>query len=137
MSKTKLVDIPIGVPTLLASPDDEPTPAQLLEMFKGWKERIESEDIAKFEAEKNKVYVIYKRQKAMYDGWLAKRTKEMKYWDGKINERRKFIQNTITKEIIRLEASASIAPVLISGSLQYTDPVTVKGPIYPIVENSS
>jgi hypothetical protein len=77
-------------------------------MFKGWKTRIETEEIAKFQAEKDKIYVIYKRQKSMYDGWLAKRTKEMKYWDGRINERRKFIQSIIDKEIIRLEVSSSM-----------------------------
>jgi hypothetical protein len=129
------VSSPIGVPTLLANPDDEPTAVQLLEMFKGWKERIESEEIAKFQEEKDKIFIIYKRQKAMYDGWLAKRSRDMKYWDGKINERRKFIQNTIDKEIIRLEASASMATI--SGSFVSTDGVQSGGPIYSIDANSS
>ncbi len=86
----------------------EDSPEQMLEWMKVWKEKVEGE-IALYESGKQKVYVVYKRQKDMYDKWLSGRLKKMKKFDGLINNRKKVLID-VNKEIAKLESATLGTP---------------------------
>ena len=95
--------LPPVVSTILANPNDEVPPEKLLELMVIWKEKVESE-IADYEGEKAKVFTVYKRQKDMYDKWLAGPLGKMKKFDKVIMGRKKVLID-VNKEITKLKSA--------------------------------
>ena len=95
--------LPPVVSTILANPYDKVPPEKLLELLEIWKTQVEGE-IAGHEKRKDDVYVVYKRQKDLYDKWLSGPLGRMKKIDKTIAGRKKVLID-VNKEINKLKES--------------------------------
>ena len=105
--------VPEGKSTILADPNDRVPPEQLLQLLAEWKAKVES-DVAELEAKKAKVHAVYKRQKEMYDKWLAGPLGKMKKFDKIINERKKVILD-VEREIKQRKEAQMIQTNVVNG----------------------
>lgn len=78
-------------------PNGEITHEQKAYLLNEWKKKVENE-IADYNAEKDKIFQAYKKQKERFDKILSVKLKKMKKFDGIINSRRKVL-NDVIKEI--------------------------------------
>jgi hypothetical protein len=78
-------------------PNGEITQEQKMYLLNEWKKKVENE-IADYNAEKDKIFQAYKKQKERFDKILGVKLKKMKKFDGIINSRRKVL-NDVIKEI--------------------------------------
>jgi cytidylate kinase len=78
-------------------PNEEITDAKKLYLLNEWKKKVEQE-LADYNAEKDKIYQAYKKQKDKYDAILSVKLKKIKKYDLVINSRRKVL-NEVVKEI--------------------------------------
>lgn len=81
-------------------PNGEITQDQKMYLLNEWKKKVENE-IADYNAEKDKVFQAYKKQKERFDKILNVKLKKMKKFDGIVNSRRKVL-NDVIKEIENL-----------------------------------
>jgi cytidylate kinase len=81
-------------------PNGEITQDQKAYLLNEWKKKVENE-IADYNAEKDKIFQAYKKQKERFDKILGVKLKKMKKFDGIINSRRKVL-NDVIKEIENL-----------------------------------
>jgi hypothetical protein len=93
--------IPENKPAMKIDPNGEITEEQKLYLLNEWKNKVENE-IADYNAEKDKVFQVYKKQKEQYDKILGVKLKKMKKFDTIINSRRKVL-NEVIKEIENLK----------------------------------
>lgn len=98
MSEDNTVQIDVKI-----NPDDEITNDQKIYLLNEWKKKVEQE-LADYNAEKDKIYQAYKKQKDKYDVILGVKLKKMKKYDTVINSRRKVL-NEVIKEIEILTAN--------------------------------
>lgn len=103
MSEEVKQDLPPVVSTILANPNDEVPPEKLLELMEIWKGKVQ-EEISDYEGKKGEIYVIYKRQKEMYDKWLSGPMGKMKKFDKLIAGRKKVLID-IDKEINKIKGN--------------------------------
>ena len=103
MSEEVKQDLPPVVSTILANPNDDVPPEKLLELMEIWKGKVQ-EEISDYEGKKGEVYVIYKRQKDMYDKWLSGPMGKMKKFDKLIAGRKKVLID-IDKEINKIKGN--------------------------------
>ncbi len=78
-------------------PNEEITNEKKIYLLNEWKKKVEQE-LADYEAEKDKIYQAYKKQKEKYDKILGVKLKKMKKYDVVMNSRKKVL-NDIIKEI--------------------------------------
>jgi hypothetical protein len=111
MSEEATGSLPPTVSTILANPQDKVPPEKLLELMEIWKAKI-NEEIAEYQTKKDGIYATYKRQKDLYDKWLAGPIGKMKKLDKTMAGRKKVLID-IDKEIAKIkaeqQASGSIA----------------------------
>jgi hypothetical protein len=78
-------------------PNEEITLEKKIILLNQWKEKVENE-VASYTTEKDKIMVVYKKQKEKFDRLLAVKSKKMKKYDMVINSRKKVLADII-KEI--------------------------------------
>lgn len=78
-------------------PNEEITLEKKIILLNQWKEKVENE-VASYTTEKDKIMVVYKKQKEKFDRLLAVKSKKMKKYDMVINSRKKVLTDII-KEI--------------------------------------
>jgi len=78
-------------------PNEEITLEKKIILLNQWKEKVESE-VASYTTEKDKIMMVYKKQKEKFDRLLAVKSKKMKKYDIVINSRKKVLADII-KEI--------------------------------------
>lgn len=78
-------------------PNEEITNEKKIYLLNEWKKKVEQE-LADYEAEKDKIFQAYKKQKEKYDKILGVKLKKMKKYDVVMNSRKKVL-NDIIKEI--------------------------------------
>jgi hypothetical protein len=89
------------VSSVLENPLEDIPPEKLLGLLEIWKQQVEAE-IADHDGKKQKIYVVYKRQKDMYDRWLSGPMNKMKKLDGLINGRKKVLMD-VSREIKQIK----------------------------------
>lgn len=94
------------VAEILADPQGSISPEKLLILMEEWRTKVTSE-VDEYNSKKDKVYVVYKRQKEMYDKWLSCPMKKMKKLDKIITERKKVLID-VDREISKLKETISI-----------------------------
>jgi len=78
-------------------PNEEITLEKKIILLNQWKEKVENE-VSGYTTEKDKIMVVYKKQKEKFDRLLAVKSKKMKKYDIVINSRKKVLADII-KEI--------------------------------------
>ena len=78
-------------------PNEEITAAKKVILLNQWKEKVEKE-IADYSTEREKIMVVYKKQKEQFDRLLGEKSKKMKKYDMVMNARKKVLTDII-KEI--------------------------------------
>ena len=68
----------------------EPSLDQKLQWFKEWRVKVLKE-IDEYTEEKDKLLTAYKKQKSMYDSWLAVKLKKIKKFDIFVTNRKKVL----------------------------------------------
>lgn len=97
----KAVGVSATVSEILTNPYEVVPPEKLLTLLQEWREKV-TEDISDYNNKKDKVYVVYKRQKDLYDKWLTGPLTRMKKFDKVITERKKVLMD-VDKEINKLK----------------------------------
>ena len=87
-------------PQVRIGPNEEITDEKNLILLNQWKDKVQGE-IDDYNADKDKIYQAYKKQKERFDKILGVKLKKMKKFDGLINNRKKVFAD-ITKEIENL-----------------------------------
>ncbi len=92
-------ETPVTAPdtTVRIDPAEEITPAKKVILLNQWKEKVEKE-IADYNAEREKIMVVYKKQKEKFDRLLGVKIKKMKKYDAVMSARKKVLTDII-KEI--------------------------------------
>lgn len=91
-------------PDMKIDPNGEITLEQKIYLLNEWKNKVENE-IADYNAEKDKIFQLYKKQKEKYDKILGVKLKKIKKFDTIINSRRKVL-NDVIKEIQNINKPA-------------------------------
>lgn len=86
-------------------PNGEITPDQKIYLLNEWKKKVEQE-LADYNAEKDKIFQAYKKQKDRFDKILGVKLKKMKKYDTVINSRKKVLMEVV-KEIENLSTPSS------------------------------
>lgn len=81
-------------------PNEEITHDKKVYLLNEWRKKVEQE-LADYNAEKDKIFQAYKKQKERFDKILGVKLKKMKKYDTVINARRKVL-NEVIKEIENL-----------------------------------
>lgn len=82
-------------------PNEEITEEKKLILLNQWKDKVQGE-VDDYNAEKDKIYQVYKKQKEKFDKILGVKLKKMKKIDGLANNRKKVLAD-ILKEIENLK----------------------------------
>jgi cytidylate kinase len=86
-------------------PNGEITQDQKVYLLNEWKKKVEQE-LADYNAEKDKIFQAYKKQKDRFDKILGVKLKKMKKYDTVINSRKKVLMEVV-KEIDNLSSSTT------------------------------
>lgn len=84
-------------------PNEEITDEKKLILLNQWKDKVQGE-VDEYNAEKDKIFQVYKKQKEKFDKILAVKLKKIKKIEGFANARKKVLADII-KEIENLQNS--------------------------------
>lgn len=88
-------------PQVRIDPNEEITEEKKIILLNQWKDKVQGE-IDEYNAEKDKIYQVYKKQKDKFDKILGVKLKKIKKIDGLANNRKKVLADII-KEIENLQ----------------------------------